>query len=554
MENPVIVAIDDDPQVLRAVERDLRGRFGSAYRIVAADSGATALDVVRRLKLRGSAVALFLADQRMPGMSGVEFLAAAREIYPDAKRVLLTAYADTEVAIAAINTIQLDHYLLKPWDPPEDKLFPVLEDVLGDWQAGFRPPFEGIRVISHRWSARAHEIKDYLARNQIPYRWLDVETEAEASELAASAGVDAAGEPLVVFGDGTHLVGPSNAEIAERVGLRTHAALPYYDLVIVGGGPSGLAAAVYGASEGLKTLMVEREAPGGQAGTTSRIDNYLGFPAGLSGADLARRAVAQASRLGAEVLTPQEVVGVTVEDPYKVVRLADGSQVSCQALLVATGVEYRKLDLPDADRLAGSGIYYGGATTEASFYRGERVAVLGGGNSAGQAAVYLARFAEHVTVLVRARLAGIGDVRLPGRPDRGHPEHHGARERQRGGRARRRGARGDRRGGEGRRSAGDGCRSPRCSCSSGRRPARIGWATSSSATRPASSSRVPISGAPASVPPGWRLARQPFLLETNVPGIFCAGDVRSNSVKRIASAVGEGAMAVKFVHQHLADL
>jgi thioredoxin reductase (NADPH) len=255
----------------------------------------------------------------MPEMTGVEFLAAAREIYPDAKRVLLTAYADTEVAIAAINTIQLDHYLLKPWDPPEDKLFPVLDDVLGDWQAGFRPPFEGLRVISHRWSARAHEIKDYLARNQIPYRWLDVETEAEASELATSAGVDAAGQLLVVFADGTHLVAPTNADIAGRVGLRTRAALPFYDLVIVGGGPSGLAAAVYGASEGLKTLMVEREAPGGQAGTTSRIDNYLGFPAGLSGADLARRAVAQASRLGAEVLTPQEVVGATVEDPYKVV-------------------------------------------------------------------------------------------------------------------------------------------------------------------------------------------------------------------------------------------
>lgn len=341
-------------------------------------------------------------------MTGVEFLAAAREIYPDAKRVLLTAYADTEVAITAINTIQLDHYLLKPWDPPEDKLFPVLEDVLGDWQANFRPPFEGLRVVSHRWSARAHEIKDYLARNQNPYRWLGGETEAEASELAASAGVDAAGQPLVVFGDGTYLVAPSNAEIAARVGLRTKAALPFYDLLIVGGGPTGLAAAVYGASEALKTLMVEREAPGGQAGTTSRIDNYVGFPAGLTGSDLARRAVIQASHLGAEVLTPQEVVGVTVQDAYKVVKLTDGSQVSCHALLVATGVEYRKLDLPNADRLAGSGIYYGGATTEAPFYRGLRVAVLGGGSSAGQAAVYLARFAEHVTVLLRADSLGSG--------------------------------------------------------------------------------------------------------------------------------------------------
>lgn len=553
MENPVIVAIDDDPQVLRAVERDLRGRFGSAYRIVAAESGATALDVVRRLKLRGSAVALLLADQRMPGMTGVEFLAAAREIYPDAKRVLLTAYADTEVAITAINTIQLDHYLLKPWDPPEDKLFPVLEDVLGDWQADFRPPFEGIRVISHRWSARAHEIKDYLARNQIPYRWLDVETEPEASELAASAGVDAAGQPMVVFGDGTHLVAPSNAQIAARVGLRTQAALPYYDLVIVGGGPSGLAAAVYGASEGLKTLMVEREAPGGQAGTTSRIDNYLGFPAGLSGADLARRAVTQASRLGAEVLTPQEVVGVTVEDPYKVVRLADGSQVSCQALLVATGVEYRKLDLPDADRLTGSGIYYGGATTEASFYRGERVAVQGGGNSAGQAAVYLARFAEHVTVLVRAGTLASGmsaylvdqieaTPNIAVRVNVNVVALHG----------------------------GDTLEAVDVADKGGGSPETlpvaamfvfIGQAPRTDwlgdLVERDGSGFVVTGGDLARVgehPTGWRLARQPFLLETNVPGIFCAGDVRSNSVKRIASAVGEGAMAVRFVHQHLADL
>jgi thioredoxin reductase (NADPH) len=553
VENPVIVAIDDDPQVLRAVERDLRGRFGSTYRIVAADSGATALDVVRRLKLRGSAVALFVADQRMPGMTGIEFLAAAREIFPDAKRVLLTAYADTEVAIAAINSIQLDHYLLKPWDPPEDKLFPVLEDVLGDWQAGFRPPFEGIRVISHRWSARAHEIKDYLARNQIPYRWLDVETEPEASELATSAGVDAASQPLVVFGDGTHLVAPSNAEIAERVGLRTHAALPYYDLVIVGGGPSGLAAAVYGASEGLKTLMVEREAPGGQAGTTSRIDNYLGFPAGLSGADLARRALAQASRLGAEVLTPQEVVGVTVADPYKVVRLADGSELRCQALIVATGVEYRKLDLPDADRLTGSGIYYGGATTEASFYRGERVAVLGGGNSAGQAAVYLARFAEHVTVLIRGGSLAAGmsaylvdqigaasniTVRVNVNVVALHGEETLA--------------------GVDLADRADGSQETLPVAAMfvfiGQAP-RTDWLGDLVERDKAGFVLTGVDLAPAGDhPPGWPLLRQPFLLETNVPGIFSAGDVRSSSVKRIASAVGEGAMAVRFVHQHLADL
>jgi thioredoxin reductase (NADPH) len=553
VENPVIVAVDDDPQVLRAVERDLRGRFGSAYRVVAADSGATALDVVRRLKLRGSAVALFLADQRMPGMTGVEFLDAAREIYPDAKRVLLTAYADTEVAITAINTIRLDHYLLKPWDPPEEKLFPVLEDVLGDWQAAFVPPFEGIRIVSQRWSARAHEIKDYLARNQIPYRWLDVETETEASQLAASAGVDAARQLLVVFRDGTHLVDPSQGEIAERVGMRTHAALPYYDLVIVGGGPSGLAAAVYGASEGLKTLMVEREAPGGQAGTTSRIDNYLGFPAGLSGADLARRAVTQASRLGAEVLSPQAVEGVTLDGPYKVVRLADGSKVSCQALLVATGVEYRKLNLPDAERLAGSGIYYGGATTEASFYRGERVAVLGGGNSAGQAAVYLARFAQHVTVLVRGESLAAGMSQylvdqigvapnITVRTKVTVPAVHGERVLESIDIA----------------DAADGSVSSLPVAAMfvfiGQAP-RTDWLgdlverdEAGFVVTGASLARV------GERPAGWPLTRQPFILETNVPGIFCAGDVRSRSVKRIASAVGEGSMAVSFVHQHLADL
>ncbi len=552
MENPVIVAIDDDPQVLRAVERDLRSRFGSAYRIVAADSGTTALDVVRRLKLRSSAVALFLADQRMPGMTGVEFLTAAREIYPDAKRVLLTAYADTEVAITAINTIQLDHYLLKPWDPPEDKLYPVLEDVLDDWQAGFLPPFEGVRVISHRWSARAHEIKDYLARNQIPYRWLDVETEAEASELAVSAEVDAVRQVMVVFGDGSHLVAPTNAEIAAHVGLRTHAALPYYDLVIVGGGPSGLAAAVYGASEGLKTLMIEREAPGGQAGTTSRIDNYLGFPVGLSGADLARRAVAQATRLGAEILTPQEVVGVTVEDPYKVVKLADGSQLSCQALLVATGVEYRKLSLPDADRLAGSGIYYGGATTEASFYRGERVAVMGGGNSAGQAAVWLARYAEHVTVLIRGDSLSAGmsaylvdqiaaTPNITVRTGVNVAAIHGGETLEAIDIA-------DKAGGS----------QERLEVAAmfvfiGQAP-RTDW-LGDLVERDASG--FVLTGVDLTRvgdhPRGWPLAREPYMLETNVPGIFCAGDVRSASVKRIASSVGEGAMAVRFVHQHLAD-
>ena len=553
MDKPVILTIDDDPQVLRAVERDLRSRFGSDYRVVAADGGASALDAARRLKLRGTPVALFLADQRMPGMTGIEFLEAVADVHPDAKRVLLTAYADTEVAIAAINTIRLDHYLVKPWDPPEERLFPVLEDLLSDWRAGYRPPFEGIRVVGHRWSVRGHAIKDYLARNQLPYRWLDIEADPEAISLAASAGVDALHEPLVVLADGSHLVGPSNAEIAERVGLRTHAALPYYDLVIAGGGPAGLAAAVYGASEGLTTLLVEREAPGGQAGTTSRIENYLGFPSGLSGADLARRALAQATRLGAEVLTPQAVASLAIDDRYKVLSLADGTQVSCQALLVATGVEYRTLDLPDADRLAGAGIYYGAATTEAAFYRGQRVAVVGGGNSAGQAAVYLARFATDVTLLVRGGSLGAGmSAYLVDQI--GETPNIAVR-----------------------------LRASVTAVAGGQALESIEVEDSETKTRetlPVAAMFVFIGQAPRTDwlggiverdqagfvvtgpglarsgdrVPGWPLAREPFMLETSVPGIFCAGDVRSRSVKRIASAVGEGSMAVQFVHQHLAGL
>lgn len=553
MDKPVVLTIDDDPQVLRAVERDLRAHFGSEYRVVAADGGESALDAARRLKLRGTPIALFLADQRMPGMTGIEFLEAVADIHPDAKRVLLTAYADTEVAIAAINSIRLDHYLLKPWDPPEERLFPVLEDLLSDWQAGYRPAFEGIRVVGHRWSARGHAIKDYLARNQLPYRWLDIEADQEAIALAASAGVDAINEPLIVLADGSHLVGPSNAEIAERVGLRTHATLPYYDLVIAGGGPAGLAAAVYGASEGLKTLLVEREAPGGQAGTTSRIENYLGFPAGLSGADLARRALAQATRLGAEVLTPQAVTGLTIDDRYKVITLADGAQVSCQTLLIATGVDYRTLTLPDADRLAGSGIFYGAATTEAAFYRGERVAVVGGGNSAGQAAVYLARFAEQVTVLVRGGSLGAGmsaylvdqiaetpniSVRLRASVTAvgGGPALESL-------------------------EVEDGEAHTRETLAVAAMFVFIGQAPrtewlSGIVERDQPGFVVTGPGLPriGDRVPGWTLLREPFMLETSVPGIFGAGDVRSRSVKRIASAVGEGSMAVQFVHQHLAGL
>ena len=400
MAKPTLLTIDDDPDVLRAVERDLRREFAADYRVLRADSGATALDALRQLKLRDDPVALFLADQRMPRMSGVEFLEQARGLFPDAKRVLLTAYADTDAAIRAINTVKLDHYLVKPWDPPEERLYPVLRDLLDDWRAAYRPPFGGIRVVGDRWSS--HQARNFLARHQVPYRWLDVERDAEAQDLIAHAKLDEPRLPLVVFPDGAVLQAPTPAQIAEKVGLTTRAAKQFYDLIVVGAGPAGLAAAVYGASEGLATALVEREAPGGQAGQSSRIENYLGFPSGLSGGDLTRRAVDQARRFGTEILAPQDVAGLRVEDPYRFVRLGDGTEIGCHALVIATGVAYRTLDAPGIDRLTGAGVYYGAAMTEALACRDEEVYVIGGANSAGQAALFFAQYAAHVTMLVRA--------------------------------------------------------------------------------------------------------------------------------------------------------
>jgi thioredoxin reductase (NADPH) len=551
MANPVILVVDDDPQVLRAVERELRGRFGSDYRVVAAGSGADALDAIRRLILRGTPIALLVVDQRMPGMTGVELLGSTLPLLPGTKRVLLTAYADTDVAIRAINEIGLDHYLLKPWDPPEERLLPALAELLDDWRAGWIPPFEGVRLVGHRWSARAHEIKDYLARNQVPYRWVDVESDPEAARLVASAGIDPGRDPLLVFADGSHLRAPSNVEIAGKVGLRTRAALPSYDLVIIGGGPAGLAAAVYGASEGLRTLLVEGEAPGGQAGTTSRIENYLGFPAGLSGSDLARRAVTQATRLGAEILTPQEVRSIRREDPYSFVTLGDGTEISCQALILAMGVQYRRLEVPGVDALIGLGVFYGAAITEALAFRDRDVAVVGGGNSAGQAAVYLAGFARHVTLVVRGgRLeAGMSQylvdqiTALPGIEVRLGANVSAVR-------------------------GTDELEAVTITGPAG--PVEVpmqalflfvgalprtewlgGLVERDGAGFIVTGPALPrVDGRVA----GWPLAREPLLLETNVPGIFAAGDVRARSVKRIASGVGEGAMAVQFVHQHLSGV
>jgi thioredoxin reductase (NADPH) len=550
---PVLLTVDDDLPVLRAVERDLRSRYGSDYRVVAASSGTEALEAVRQLTLRGSTVALFLVDQRMPQMTGIELLGATLELQPDAKRVLHTAYADTDVAIRAINDIRLDHYILKPWDPPDEKLYPILDDLLSDWAATFRPAFEGLRLLAGRWAPGGHLIRDYLTRNQVPYAWLDPTDDEEGRRLAASLAegepIDPA-SPMVVFPDGSFLRNPSTRQIAEKVGLQTKAALPFYDVVIVGGGPAGLAAAVYGASEGLKTLLVEREAPGGQAGTTSRIENYLGFPAGLSGGDLARRALAQARRLGAEILSPDEVSAISREDPYRLVTMSDGAADSCQTVVVATGVSYRQLDLPGAAELAGAGIYYGAATTEAVIYRDQDVGVVGGGNSAGQAAVYLSRFAKRVFLMVRTpALSGMSqylidqiaacaniEVRYETAVTAAHGEGHLASMSVTG-------PNGD-----------EELPLAAVFVFIGQQP-RTDWLEGIVVRDPGG---FVLTGAQlledGKRPAGWSLDRDPFLLESSLPGVFVAGDVRHRSVKRIASAVGEGAMAVQFVHQYLAGL
>src|ERR1700726_1439553 len=381
MPKPILLSVDDDLDVLRAIERDLRSHYGGEYRVMGSDSPEGALDLLKQLKVRNDSVALLLVDQRMPRMDGVGFLHEAIRIYPDAKRALLTAYADTNAAISAINEVNVNYFFMKPWDPPSQHLYPQLDDLLDDWQASFRPTFQGIRVLGTRWSPKCYELRDFLARNRVPYEWTDVELSAndpETKRLLEALGPEAANLPVVLFPDGTKLLEGTPADVAQKVGLRTRAQTDFYDLAIVGGGPAGLAAAVYGASEGLKTVMIEREAPGGQAGMSSRIENYLGFPAGLSGGDLARRAVVQAQRFGVEILSPQEAVGVRTEGPYRIIKLADGNEISCHALLVASGVQWRRLDAPGIDRLQGAGVYYGGGATEALSCKGEIVYVVGG--------------------------------------------------------------------------------------------------------------------------------------------------------------------------------
>src|SRR5579883_1770174 len=404
MPKPILLSVDDDSDVLRAVERDLRSRYGAEYRVIGSDSPEAALDLLKQLKIRNDSVALLLADQRMPRMDGVGFLQEATRIFPDAKRALLTAYADTNAAISAINQANINYFFMKPWDPPTDHLYPQLDDLLDDWQASYRPTFQGIRVLGTRWSPKSYELRDFLARNHIPYQWIDVElsaNDADTKRLLEVLGPEATNLPIVLFPDGTKLLESLPADVAQKVGLRTRAQTDFYDLAIIGGGPAGLAAAVYGASEGLHTVMIEREAPGGQAGMSSRIENYLGFPTGLSGGDLARRAVVQAKRFGVEILAPQEAMSVRTEGSYRILKLADGSEISCHALMIASGVQWRRLEAPGIDRLQGAGVYYGGGTTEALSCQGESVYVVGGANSAGQAAMNFSKYADRVVMLIR---------------------------------------------------------------------------------------------------------------------------------------------------------
>ncbi|MDX8153412.1 FAD-dependent oxidoreductase [Patulibacter brassicae] len=544
---PAIVAVDDEPAVLAAVARDLRRRFGDRYRILRASSGPEALELLRQTRARGDAVALLVADQRMPGMSGTEYLVEARKLVPDAKRVLLTAYADTEAAIQAINEVALDYYLLKPWDPPEEQLFPVVEDLLTTWEAGAALEAGGVRVVGHRFSRDSHELRDFLARNRVPARWLDVERDAEARELLAVAGVADDRLPTVLLEDGSILERPSVLELAERLGVSGQAAQEHYDLVIVGGGPAGLAAAVYGASEGLRTVMVEREAPGGQAGQSSRIENYLGFPAGLSGSDLARRGTDQARRLGAELLTIQDAVALRAEGSGRIVELSGGATLSANCVLVASGVSYRQLQVPGFDELTGAGVYYGAAITEARACADQEVVVIGGANSAGQAAVHFAGFARRVTMLVRGasleasmshylieQLGALPNVEV--RTDTqavaatGRDGHLAS--------LRIRGPEGE----------GD-LRADACFVFIGAQP-RTDWLDGVVAR---DDRGFILAGPDVAAGGGWGLSRDPYLLETSVPGVFVAGDVRSRSIKRVASAVGEGSMAVSLVHQYLAE-
>jgi thioredoxin reductase (NADPH) len=548
MSKPAIVSLDDDPQVLAAIGRDLRSRYGEDYRVLRASSGREALDALDEVLARGEEVALFLVDQRMPEMEGTEFLLEAQTRFPDAKRLLLTAYADTDAAIQAINQVGLDHYLMKPWDPPDQHLYPILDDMLEDWRANLPAPFDGIRIAGTTWSPATHQLKEFLARNQIPYRFLDIERDAEAKTLAEAAGKGSI--PVVFMPDGDPLVDPDRRTLAAEVGLRTEAESEFYDVVIIGGGPAGLAGAVYGASEGLTTALIERDAPGGQAGTSSRIENYLGFPSGVSGGDLARRAVTQATRLGAELVTAVEVTGIHLEDNVKVVTLSDGGELRCHAVLIASGMTVRKLDVPGYERFEGGGVYYGAAPSEAATYAGGHVYVVGGANSAGQAAMMFSRHVKGVTMVVRGESLSMkmSQYLIEQIADTDNIE-----------------------------------------VLTGTQVVQVDGsnvveqvvlkdlATGETERRAAQALFIFVGAVPhssfvadlvvtsekgfihtgrdiftgGSHPETWNLDRDPFLLETSVPGIFAAGDVREGVIRRVASAVGQGSVAVSMIHKCL---
>jgi thioredoxin reductase (NADPH) len=553
MKLPFILIIDDDIQVLRAIQRDVRNKFREEYKVLATESAVEALESLKELKLKNETVALFISDQRMPEMEGTAFMEKAKEIFPEAKKVLLTAYSDIEAAIKAINTLKLDYYLLKPWNPPEEKLYPVITDLLDDWQNNFIPELAGIKIIGYQWSPVSHRIKDFLTGNLIPYKWIDVELNKEAAELLNTHKIEMNELPSVLFEDGTLLKSPAEIEIANKIGLKSTASEGLYDVVIIGAGPAGLAAAVYGGTEGLKTLMIERKAPGGQAGTSSRIENYLGFPSGLSGADLTRRALAQATRFGVELLSHCEVVEIKIKDNYKILSLSNRSEIKTHTIIIATGIDYKTLEIKGINELTGAGVYYGSTVAEAHSCKGKNVFIVGGGNSAGQAAMYLSAFAKNVFIVIRKdSLRSTMSRYLIDQIDKTNNislkinsiivetcgknrleyivlENLVSHEQEK-------------------------YEAEALFIFIGARPVtdwiKLNIFKDSKGFIETGRDLFKSEN----FKKAWRIERDPYLLETCIPGIFCAGDVRSGAMNRVASAVGEGTMAIKFVHEYLAEI
>jgi thioredoxin reductase (NADPH) len=552
MKKPILLVVDDDEQVLRAAARDIRNAYGKDYRILSTTSATEALALLSDLKNKNEVVALFLSDQRMPEMLGVDFLKQAKEFFPEAKKVLLTAYSDIEAAIRAINDVQLDYYLMKPWDPPEEKLLPPINELLDDWQSHHVPSFQGIRIVGYQWSPRSHHVKDFLSGNLIPYQWLDVQENEAAKELLEINKIVTSQLPAVFFEDGTHMVNPSVQQVGEKLGMQSQAKLTMYDVAIIGAGPSGMAAAVYGGSEGLKTVMIERRAPGGQAGTSSRIENYLGFPNGLSGAELSRRAMSQASKFGVEFLSPQEVTDISMKDNYKVISLKDGSVLNARSVIITTGVDYRALEADDVDKFTGAGVYYGASTTEAHACKEQDVYIVGGGNSAGQSAMYLSNHAKRVFVVVRKKdlsstmsqylidqIKSTHNIEVLGETVVGKVygsdkleelclEDVNTKDRRQ-------------------------VKAAALFIFIGAKPVtdwiKLNVIKDEKGFIETGRDLLKYDDFKKS----WKLKREPYLLETCSPGIFAAGDVRSGAMNRVASAVGEGAMAIKFVHEYLAE-